>query len=916
MPLNRDEITRLVELEADLQHVDPRLAVAVATQESNLRPDNPGDNGRSRGVFHLQERAAIDAGIDPKQRDDTAIGIFAGVKYLKQQLDKSGGHIPTALSRYNRGTPDYRGIGDPDYVYHVMRHYPDHPLGKAPDDQAAYRSRLNKTFGKGTVPEQPGILARVSNALSPARAEAAGLSPAERQRLEELEASLAEPQASPQATTPSPPTARSTPEQDAAYRASVGQQAPATAPQTAPAPTTQPAPSQTPPAPRPDPTATPGMRFQALPSITQLDLADRMQKTKLFESLKPEKQEEFLRSEEPAAGGLAVGGGPVAQSQPVTDPAALLAGGRRAPVASSPVPGPSGPPPNLDAELQAQLTPAQKGMPLLLGGAGAGALGRSAGAWAAGQLGRLGTALPIVGEGLANLGFRKGAVAAGMEEPGTAGDVAAVAAPAVLGLAAPVVAKVGNALKGVVKSASQPIVDLAERYGVRLSYGDVTKGAVIPKIESALEAVPGSGAGRMRVGQQADVTKAGETLRTGLQTEMQATPWRNLPALQRAAGQGNQQAQALLNEISAAGDDWGRVIQASGKLNLWQDRQRANQLYGRVEKLAQPLGNMPVKRTIDAMDNAVDDVTQAVLPSPELQREVSTLMSRVKTELTPTHAGAVPDTTYSRMKRLREDLGDMQRTATDPRTARYLGQVKTALQEDMREFAVTSKVPALVKAHKQADDFYRTRVVPYREGHLAKAIEKDLPDEIYGKFVRQGADRAQFFYKGLDQRGQAAVRYGMVDEAVKDAASAQHPDVFSPARFVASMRRIQDASGVFFKGAPQWEINGVTKLMQHAQRAGQYAENPPTGLRVGVGGLAIGAGVASLPTVLGTILSAQGLRTMLMTKTGRNFLLAASDMQPGSSAFQKRLDAFLQTLPVGAAGVGAVERAQEETAAR
>ena len=69
------------------------------------------------------------------------------------------------------------------------------------------------------------------------------------------------------------------------------------------------------------------MRFQALPSITQLDLADRMQKTKLFESLKPDAQEEFLRSEEPA-GGLAMGGGPVAQSQPVTDPAALLAMGR------------------------------------------------------------------------------------------------------------------------------------------------------------------------------------------------------------------------------------------------------------------------------------------------------------------------------------------------------------------------------------------------------------------------------------------------------------------------------------------------------------------------------------------------------------------------------------------------------------
>jgi hypothetical protein len=73
------------------------------------------------------------------------------------------------------------------------------------------------------------------------------------------------------------------------------------------------------------------MRFQTLPSITQLEPADRLQKTRDFERLKPEMQDEFLRSEEPAAGGLAVGGGPVAQSQPVTDPAALLAVGRGAP---------------------------------------------------------------------------------------------------------------------------------------------------------------------------------------------------------------------------------------------------------------------------------------------------------------------------------------------------------------------------------------------------------------------------------------------------------------------------------------------------------------------------------------------------------------------------------------------------------
>jgi Transglycosylase SLT domain len=300
MPWDKDTITRLIEVEAQLQGVDPRLALAVAQQESSLRPDNPGDSGASRGVFHLQRQAAIDAGIDPAKRDDPAIGIFGGVRYLKQKLDQSGGHIPTALSRYNRGTPDYRGIGDPDYIYHVMRHYPGgHPLGQAPADQEAYRARLNKTFGTGTASEEPrqvpGIMARVSRAIGPASAEAATPPAQGRSRLEEIEAELAR-RESPQTSTaaPAPPTARSTPEQDAAYRASRGQQAAPPVSQTAPAPQTQPGASQGPPA-----ASAHLERFLALPSIRQLTPDDRAQKQRLFTALDPAMQSEFLASEEP-----------------------------------------------------------------------------------------------------------------------------------------------------------------------------------------------------------------------------------------------------------------------------------------------------------------------------------------------------------------------------------------------------------------------------------------------------------------------------------------------------------------------------------------------------------------------------------------------------------------------------------------
>ena len=303
MPWTTEDLKRLVELEAHLQGVDPRLAMAVVSQESEWNPNAVGDNGRSIGLFQLQPAAAKDAGLHPKFRSDVGNNVTAGITYLKQKLKQSGGNVEQALSRYNRGTPDYRGIGDPNYVQNVLRYYPDYQPPAA---------------------QKPGMLARVGQALSPSSAEASTGAAPGMTRLQELEAHLArlEGRAAPPASQTAPRTRLEELEAELARRD-------AQQPPQATTPTAQPTAPQTAPAPAPDPTATPGMRFQALPSITQLEPADRLQKTRDFERLKPALQEEFLRSEEPTAGGLAMGGGPVAQSQPVTDPAALLAIGGR-----------------------------------------------------------------------------------------------------------------------------------------------------------------------------------------------------------------------------------------------------------------------------------------------------------------------------------------------------------------------------------------------------------------------------------------------------------------------------------------------------------------------------------------------------------------------------------------------------------
>jgi hypothetical protein len=158
----RSPLVQRIWREAQRQGVDPALAVAVATQESYLNPGAVGDHGKSLGLFQLQRAAAIDAGIDPNRRGEMDLNIRGGVTYLKQKLQQSGGSVEQALSRYNRGTPTYKGIGDPHYVEHVMRHYQGPPgeSGRLPGVATAAREPAPREWGQLLFP--PGTPEPVS----------------------------------------------------------------------------------------------------------------------------------------------------------------------------------------------------------------------------------------------------------------------------------------------------------------------------------------------------------------------------------------------------------------------------------------------------------------------------------------------------------------------------------------------------------------------------------------------------------------------------------------------------------------------------------------------------------------------------------------------------------------------------------
>jgi len=252
--------------------------------------------------------------------------------------------------------------------------------------------------------------------------------------------------------------------------------------------------------------------------------------------------------------------------------------------------------------------------------------------------------------------------------------------------------------------------------------------------------------------------------------------------------------------------------------------------------------------------------------------------------------------TFEQLRKARSDLGAAAEKAgmSDPNKARLIKSLKESVEMDMDELATKAGKPELKKAYKEATDYYKKEVIPYKDKALVKALKTANPDEIYSKFISRGkGDRAKNFYNLLDDKGKSAVRYGMIENAMNDAIN-ETKGTFSPARFAQYFDKMQKPYDKIFTGKAKWEMDGFKKLMRAGERFGQFAENPPTGARLIPTAVASGAvGAIFSPALLkvmvaGGTLSA-GLKAMTTTASGKKFLLAASELDPNSKGMEKLL---------------------------
>jgi hypothetical protein len=243
-------------------------------------------------------------------------------------------------------------------------------------------------------------------------------------------------------------------------------------------------------------------------------------------------------------------------------------------------------------------------------------------------------------------------------------------------------------------------------------------------------------------------------------------------------------------------------------------------------------------------------------------------------------------------------------------------QLQHATEGDLQSFA-DSAGGKLKGAYNNANQFYRENVVPFKDLKLRNLVTGKMDtDTLLTTFVKNERPQlADKLYSNLTPEGQKTLKYAVLQKAM-DQASAQGANngvAFSPAKFAQFMDKMGETKSVLFTPDELTQVNGFAKLAGAAKRAGQYAENPPTGNRL-ADMAAVGAGIYSPTTAVPAFASANVMRRMLTTPWGKSILLRAAQTENPTALRQLAVFAAnrLQQAGTGAAAVGAVRYMQPQ----
>ena len=507
--------------------------------------------------------------------------------------------------------------------------------------------------------------------------------------------------------------------------------------------------------------------------------------------------------------------------------------------------------------------------------------------------------------------------------------------------------KAYNAVKGVFTDPQkQAMYELAKQHNVPISASDImSDNPIIKSFGSFIDKVPFIGTRGFRQKQMEGAKSAAEDVTDQFRDIMDTMDYGGRTGMKRLndiaqGGNGNRakQARNLLEEINNSDHDWNQIMQTSGNFKLFRSKMIADRKYDRVAEIADQFGDVNTSNIDKAVNNMIRQENKSVLKNEGLLGLLGKIKQGLNEEVPGTPASGILDEmgnpltaeipaamspvkmNFTQLRQFRSDLSDRisdyfkgDNAAIGRKGAGALQAIKDQIDLSLNKFA-QSNGNMLKTAWQNADDFYKTAVVPAKDRKLAQALKNDDPDMIYTKFITtgsreggKGTGRAQRFYNALDNKGRAAVRYGMVSDAFEHAL--KDDGQFSPAQFAGYLERFTTAKNVVFNATEKAEIDGFKNLMRSVQRSFQELNLPDTGVK-SIPYVLAGAATTASPKTMASIAGVTyATKLLFTTDAGKRFLLASSRLKENSPAFQNAVNVFNRMIQSGIEqqGIGMVQ---------
>ena len=405
-------------------------------------------------------------------------------------------------------------------------------------------------------------------------------------------------------------------------------------------------------------------------------------------------------------------------------------------------------------------------------------------------------------------------------------------------------------------------------------------------------------------GTAATPLEAAQNVAAKFNSDMNAAGFSSIDAVRAAAAKGNPQAKSALLTMEAISPNPDAVLQADAIAKMTGNKAQANKLYQAVSNEAGSTP-LPAAETQTALEAAKGKLASSGVPNPQMENFIASMQKRLA-------EGGNADTSYSGLQDMRSNLGGMIRgmrsgnnalVATGQEPAILQG-IKDAVTSDMQTGAA-SVSPKVAQLQNQADTFYKGNVVPYKTS-IAKALDPDqtTSDTMFGKLFgpRVSPMQAQNNYNLLDPKGQAAVRSLIVNRAIENAsgktATGELTSEFDPGKFVQSLKSTSNTSGIAFKGADKWQLDGLSNVMEHLATVNKKTAflGSPRMMMISGAGAAYGAAKGGGAEALAAF-TPELARAAIMSPQGQRFLMSASDLKPGSPAMTALIQKFVGQLP-------------------